>query len=140
MRFSDLKKKFPSLRVSVLVIAAFALLGLMMIPSIAEKMGLDEGFCLASPSADGAYDYYDYQDEECLNSNRDYMEEQYDECVAEVELSACEWFGGGIEEMYNRSDFDDDEAYDEAIAYAEKAFDFMYNAALEMCEEMYSTD
>ena len=56
MRLSDLKKKLLLL---VGVIAAFALLGSMMLPSISEKMGLDADSCFASPPADGAYDYYD---------------------------------------------------------------------------------
>ena len=68
MRFSDLKKKFPSLRVGVLVIAAFALLGSMMLPSISEKMGLDEGLCVA----DEGYDAGEYYSDEMEQISRDY--------------------------------------------------------------------
>jgi hypothetical protein len=40
MKFSDLKKKLPSLRVGVLVIAAFALVGLMMMPEMGKNFGV----------------------------------------------------------------------------------------------------
>lgn len=68
MRSSNLKKKFPSLRVGVLVIAAFALLGLMMFPSISEKMGLDENRSLAYGSGSGSeYDYCGSAYDDCLD-------------------------------------------------------------------------
>ena len=92
MRFSDLKKKFPSLRVSVPVIAAFALLGSMMLPSIAEKMGLDEG--LVSGNAFGNYDcksqYLDeydstYMPDWQIARNKLRCDMDYDECIAAAE-------------------------------------------------------
>ena len=110
MKFSDLKKKFPSLRVSVLVIAAFALLGSMMLPSIAEKMGLDEGLCAG----------YEYYQDECDTTYRNNLqcEITYEECIADVEASLIAWtrWGGADEEM-------------------EKAFDWMMQAALDQCVE-----
>ena len=61
MRFSNLKKKLPSLRVGVLAIAAFALLGLMMLPSVSEKMGLNGSLLLAEYGYE--YDWVDIAEE-----------------------------------------------------------------------------
>lgn len=82
MRFSDLKKKLPSLRVGVLVIAAFALLGSMMLPSISEKMGLNGSLLLAG---------YGYQDE-CDTEYRNSLQEEEVEIElddADIEFLDC---------------------------------------------------
>jgi len=115
MRFSDLKKKLPSLRVGVLVIAAFALLGLMMLPSISEKMGLDEGLCVAG---------YEYYEDECDTEYRNNLqcEMTYEECIADVESSY----------KALRLLFDMGETWDEET---EEALDWMTEAALEQCVE-----
>lgn len=63
MRFLNLKKKFPSLRVGVLVIAAFALLGLMMLPSVSEKMGLNGSLLLAEYGYEYECDWVDIAEE-----------------------------------------------------------------------------
>jgi len=115
MRFSDLKKKFPSLRVGVLVIAAFALLGLMMLPSVNEKMGLNGSLCVAE------YGYQDECDTEYRNSLQ--CEMDYEECIADVESSLealIIWFEMGDVEV------------DEEL---EEALDWMTEAACEDCLE-----
>ena len=83
----NLKKKNSSLRVGVLVIAAFALLGSMMFPSISEKMGLDESRSLAygswsgSGSGSGSEAFYNYYTE----SYFDECDTAYYACIAKAE-------------------------------------------------------
>ena len=128
MRFSDLKKKFPSLRVGVLVIAAFALLGSMMIPSIGEKMGLNGSSCLA-----------EYYQDECDTEYRNKLHNQmeYERCIAEVEKSARYWFTTGIPAICRNKCRDDGQCYDECVANYEAAFEKMMVLALEKCVDKW---
>ena len=108
MRFSNLKKKFPSLRVGVLVIAAFALLGSMMIPSISEKMGLNESRCLAGY---GGYEYVDECDTEYRNCLHDCITE-YERKVSINKEYCKDLYGEGTEAyrkmlaVFNAADYD----------------------------------
>lgn len=107
MRFSNLKKRFPSLRVSVLVIAAFALLGSMMIPSIGEKMGLSGSSCLAG----SGYYYEDETDVIAILMEEDTEEDPFtftemldclDDCDSRLErvLSVFDAYCGDNETCY----------------------------------------
>lgn len=128
MRFSDLKKKFPSLRVSVLVIVAFALLGSMMLPSISEKMGLDEGLCSG----------YEYYGKEQMYEDSDQL---YEECVAEAEAtysSLSRSISTNCRLMNLQADNTiDEKGYDECVANAEEWIGEWYEEAVEDCEHAY---
>ncbi|MDH5203614.1 MAG: hypothetical protein OEW69_10225 [Nitrospirota bacterium] len=130
MRFSDLKKKLPSLRVGVLVIAAFALLGSMMLPSISEKMGLDEGLCAG----------YDYYVDECDTDYRNDLQDQmYDECVAEAEATYNS-LSRNTSTNCRLENLKDDAGYEKCVANAEKWIAEWYEEALEDCEYQYKRD
>lgn len=127
MRFSDLKKKFPSLRVSVLVIAAFALLGSMMVPSIGEKMGLKEGLCVAY----GDYDYGDYNEEVW---SEDMALENYNECMEDCRNDYV--YRLSFIDQYCREQYpDDDKRYMSCYLAWEGIVEYVREIEENMCEE-----
>ncbi len=84
---ANLKKKFPSLRVGVLVIAAFALVGLMMMPEMGKNFGV--GIARAQSGYSNSY----------INTGSDYNlmppPEPEEEEEAEPEEEEDVYVGGG---------------------------------------------
>ena len=139
---ANLKKKFLSLRVGVLVIAAFALLGSMMIPSIGEKMGLNESLCFGSGSGSGSGS--EYVDECDTDYRNDLQDQMYEECVAEAEasynsLSRSISTNCRLQNLKSDNTIDE-KGYEECVANAEKWIGEWYEEAVEDCEYQYMTD
>ena len=106
MRFSDLKKKFPSLRVSVLVIAAFALVGLMMMPEMGKNFGV--GIARAQSGYSNSY----------INTGSDYNlmpppEPEITYTYEEEELPLSFWTGDEDDEADGWEMVDGDWEYEE---------------------------
>ena len=126
---ANLKKKFPSLRVGVLVIAAFALLGSMMIPSIGEKMGLNESLCFGSGSGSGSG--YGYGSEYEYDAMEEYLD-CIDNCDRNLEalLSAFEDY---CDQKYEGNERASEMCFESWRAACEAA----YLIAVDYCEEEY---